>query len=296
MKKALLACFAMIVPALCGCDFDDSEDAYQYSTPDFFLSRIEGTHPYYTIRSTEVDRSFPDYGTAVALEINKSCAFSPLEKFAPTTERHMTYHLLFSLSTAGPNYSSFSIYADGSAVIEYKKALGKLHSYYYACEPSQGLHINEFVEVYLKQQIIDEAEAKKQGESGATMENFFDYARSFNFASVSWELDGSRANGVGTFADQWWSFLEEIEKTAFKPIDDPSVPDAACLTYAHSNYYQIARPTWVFEMLRGCEYARIKYFYEYKGVEYDARRYYSLSQADGKRILNRAASISKNGW
>ena len=296
MKKALLACAAMLVPVLCGCDFDDSEDAYAFSTPDFFLNHIQDANPYYTIRSTEVDRSFPDYETVVALEINKTCSFAPIEKFAPTTDRYMTYYLLFSLSTAGPNYSSFSIYADGSAKIEYKKALGRLHSYYYACDASEGAHINDFVEAYLKQQIINEAEAKKEGENGATMAKFFEYARTFNFATVSWEVDGTVEGGVGTFADQWWAFLDEIEKTEFVPVSDPSLPDAACLTYAHPNYHRIDGPTWVFELMRGCKFARIKYFYEYKGVEYDTRKYYSLDQADGQRMMDRAVSISKNGW
>lgn len=278
MRKLFFVTLLAVMPALSACGEEGSEE---YATPTLFLSHVRDASKNITVESSDTDFTFPDYGLVVKNDILQVGEFIAAKSFSPSTERHMRYRILFSHSTAGPNYACLFIYADGTTKIDYKKALGFTVSFYFTCDSNRASSLCDSVRDQLVQWGQDEEEAIQKGEKGATVEKFCTFMEVRSKAEIFLWIEGDIVN-----TDRHVELLALIKRTAFTKLDD--------LKYERDVFrYQDPSlpgplPSWSFGLGEALDRARVIYTYEYKGVVYSHRNEFALDTKEGESLLSEA--------
>ena len=278
MRKWLLICVLTAMPLLFACGEEGSEE---YSTPDLFLSHVRDASPNITVGSSDTDFTYSDYGLTVKKEILEVGEFVAAKSFSPSTDRHMRYRILFSPSTAGPNYACLFIYADGATKIDYKKALGFTVSFYFTCDSNRASSLCDSVRDQLATWGKEEQEAIQEGEKGASIESFCSYIAPLSTAEVYLWIEG-----VITNTPRHLELLSLIKETTFTKLEALQYGRDA-VRYQNPSLSS-PLPSWSFGLIETLDRACVIYNYEYKGVAYSHRNEFSLDAKEGESLLAEA--------
>lgn len=278
MKKAFLVPLLAVMPVLSSCGEEGSEE---YATPDLFLSHVREASPNITVSSSETDLTYSDYGLAVKSQILQVGAFVAAKSFSPSTDRHMRYRILFSSSTAGPNYACLFIYADGATKIDYKKALGFTVSFYFTCDSNRASSLCDSVRDQLIEWGKEEQEAIQEGEKGANIENFCSYIAPLPTAEVYLWIEG-----VITNTPRHLELLSLINDTTFTKLE--ALQYGRDVVRYQNPSLSSPLPSWSFGLIETLDRACVIYNYEYKGVTYSHRNEFSLNAKEGESLLAEA--------
>lgn len=282
MKKRsalLLLSLLFVAFASSGCFGSSDEDWKEYRTPELFLDHSM-VHAYVTVESTEIEGSIQDYGLEVKKTILDAAPFQEVGSISPAKKRHVSYNMLFSHSTAGPNYSNMHIYEDGYLQIDYKKALGPLRSFYFTFDPSTKLVDN--VERRISTVLAGIEEDAEKARSEGIVQNMV--AALIDESTVPvWCTDGSKQYD---YLDDG-SLLSVIASTSFTPKD--ALVTNPVFIYNGGRSYLPSRDGWSLGLAGDHETAAVNYRFthRYGGVD-TVIIGYSLAKADGENLLSKA--------
>lgn len=287
MKKILLVTLAASLLGLSSCFGPDHSE--EYATPELFLSHITTTHPYITVKSTEVDcDAKQDYDLVIKDEILKVKEFKSASSISPATERHLSYMFLRSHSTAGPNYSNMYIYADGSLQIDYKAALGSLKSFYFTFDATEALALNAFVEERLK--AVDQAEkaADEEGEASTNVENFCTLVTDMNRVGGSCYYEqvfhGFRDDG---------KLLDLIDSVDHAPSTD-TYGGLSAVDYWHYRKFGEPEYDWQYSLYEDLKVVRLEHNFDFEIVgSWQTIRFFTIDANAGKSIFDLAKAMAQ---
>ena len=88
----------------------------EYYTPELFLSHSMDHH-YITVKSSNIEGEVQDKELKIKDYILEVGSFESIKKNETKSSRFITYHILISNATTGPNYSNMIIYDDGFIIV-----------------------------------------------------------------------------------------------------------------------------------------------------------------------------------
>lgn len=161
MKK-LFSAFLALPMLLTSCVFKD-DGWKEYETPELFLAHAV-VHSYITVTSSKMDFEVMDYDLNIRDAILEMKEFTSVKNIDNKSDHYITYKILISLATSGPNYSNMYIYDDGNMQIDYKASLGSLHSFYYTFDSTKAPSLVDKIEQQIEENIEKE-------QSSSSLEN-----------------------------------------------------------------------------------------------------------------------------
>ena len=160
MKKPslFLTTLSLAIP-LAGC-ITIGDDGWKetYGTPTLFLNNVDTGQPLVYCGGKERIPWCYDENLEIRDILLASGPYAESKRIASDSDRYITYYLLRSNSTAGPNYCALMIYGDGFVTIDYKSALASHHYANFTMDETQANDLIDQVEPKV-------AEAAKSGES-----------------------------------------------------------------------------------------------------------------------------------
>lgn len=272
---------------LSGCIFNLDDGSKEYQTPELFMSHVV-THHGITILSSEVEEDALDYELKVKDAILSAAPFESVTTFQPTTERHVSYKFLRSHSTAGPNYANMYIYSDGALRIDYKAALASEKSFYFTINPEKAANLNDFVGKRIVEIKETLKSAKQQAKESAGIASFVDAMKTLKDIPMI-VRDPSTKNGYDCFDDG--TVCDLIQATSHTPIEQAPQGDRA-LIFNYSSYVNSQYSGWQYFISGDYKNAGITKTYKNPyGDEDDVALYYAISEADGRKIFERAFEL-----
>lgn len=143
MNKLLKTIPALLLPVLMtGCF--TKPDMTKYKDISTFYGEAEVAYCWYWTREHEGQHYDNEQEYIVLKEIEKIDSFQEIKKFKKPDINYLTYHILQSNSTAGPNFTEMTIYEDGKVLLTDKHALSDYGYLYFSCDVEQALHVIEF--------------------------------------------------------------------------------------------------------------------------------------------------------
>lgn len=146
MKKLFLLIMGIAPLVLCGCVEKPGPDyGEDYSTPEFFLARINPDSTFLSISSKK--HTISDENLEVRDAIFKYEDYNSVEKRKPTINKYFTYSTTKEKSNqSGTIFVSMLIYVDGNIRIDYKESLKSKVSFYYEMDASGASNLYDLVE------------------------------------------------------------------------------------------------------------------------------------------------------
>ena len=149
MKKCYLAIPLFITTiSLSGCFFrftDNGEWKKEYGTPELAINTVLNDDYIPRIYLYDKENQTKDEEYEIANYLLECAPFEEGKKKDNPVERYFTYEVFWQAATSGPNYCHLVIYDDGYLILNYKKSLGKLNSFYYSFNSSKALELVDLV-------------------------------------------------------------------------------------------------------------------------------------------------------
>lgn len=158
LKRISLSLIMLLLIFMIACKFSCKDDGWkEYYTPELFLSNSMDYHNV-TVKSSNIEGGVQDKELIIKDYILEVGSFESIKKNETKSSRFITYHILISNATTGPNYSNMIIYDDGFIEIEYKASLGKHHYFYYSFDSSMASTLFDKIENQIRenQKLVEE--------------------------------------------------------------------------------------------------------------------------------------------
>lgn len=289
-KTLRLATLALSLP-LSSCIFDFSDDGWKkYYTPELFLEHAK-VHQYVTVHSTEVDApGVLDYDFEVKNAILDAAPFESISTAGEKSARFLSYEILRSHATSGPNYSNMYVYDNGLLQIDFKASLGSLHSFYYKFDEAKAKALNAFGENRIRQSIAEEeADLAKAKEDGSIW-------------NLLVAIEGASVIPVWCWKDRVLHecyddgrLLNVLKNTTFEPLSSATSFNAALIYNTGNGGNSPTVRDWYFNLSADLAHINVIYFYRNRhGLSQETAIPYSLDSRQGQAIINTAFSIPSN--
>ncbi len=286
-KKLLIIPISSMIFSLSGC-ISFADDCWkEYNTPELFLSHSV-VHDYVTIESTGIEGSVLDYEFKIKDLILAVENYETISKKSTKSKRYISYKILISHSTAGPNYSNMYIYDDGYLQIDHKSALGRKRSFYYSFDSSIAHTLVDSIENRINEIVEAENEDLEKAIVAGSMNNFITAIEDAEVVPVRcWE-----DKKTYSFYDD--NELLDIIKTIDIERSNDTTNYGQILLYNTNFTGEASLVEWHFDLLKNFEFLEIYYAYKNR-FDYPKTSLtrYSLDAQKGRELYQKALEMAK---
>ena len=286
-KKVLILPIISMLFSLSGCISFADDGWKKYNTPELFLSHSQ-VHDYVTVETTDVDGKVLDYDFKIRDLILGVDNYETISKKSTKSNRFISYKILISHSTAGPNYSNMYIYDDGCLQIDYKSALGRKRSFYYSFDSSKAFSLVDSIENRINEIIEAENEDLEKAIVSGSMNNFITAIEEAEVVPVRCWEDKNTYN----FYDD--NELLDIIKTIDLERSNDTTNYGQILLYNTDFTGEASLKEWHLDLLKNFEFIEIYYAYKNR-FDYPKTSLtrYSLDAQKGRELHQKALEMAK---
>ncbi len=286
-KKLLIISISSMLFSLSGCISFADDRWKEYNTPELFLSHSV-VHDYITVESTGIEDSVLDYEFKIKDLILAVENYETISKKSTKSKRYISYKILISHSTAGPNYSNMYIYDDGYLQIDHKSALGRKRSFYYSFDSSVAHTLVDSIENRINEIIEAENEDLEKAIVAGSMNNFITAIEEAEVVPVRCWEDKKTYN----FYDD--NELLDIIKTIDLERSNDTTNYGQILLYNTNFTGEASLKEWHLDLLKNFEFIEIYYAYKNR-FDYPKTSLtrYSLEPEKGRELYQKALEMAK---